>query len=359
MNSISGTKLLIVVLCSLTILACSGETTLSNSAVLALVNNQPIPVRLYDMYLRNGQEALGVDPETADGKQKLEKLREGIVIELIERTLIRQDAERRGLQITADQMNAAESRTIDRLGGTEKYDAYLVENQFTRGEYREVIKTEVYGELMRSELSKGLTVSEEAMRSYYESHHKDEALQIPESVTASHLLIAARPALVSQQLQQEKGLSGDSLAAAVRDEVERRRQRAAELRRIASRGADFAKLAHEFSEDMATKERGGELGKFTLGSHARAFDYAAFSLRPGAISEVVQTEFGFHLIKVWAHEPARAQTLAEASPAIKHALLNQLLGAKLAAALNDLRSNAKIRINDGYRFGELKKYPAM
>lgn len=337
--------------------ACARSPAAANT--VALVNNQPIPLKLYEMYLKNGREGLGLDPNTTEGKQKIEKLREGIVSELIDRTLIRQDAEKRGLQITPDQMKEAETRAIEQLGGDAKYDAYLAENKFTRDEYREVIRTEAYGELMRAESAKTLgNVTDDEVKAFYDAHKTDPDLQLPETVTASHILIAARPREISQQLQQEKNLSETSLTFAVNTEIERRRKRAEEIRQKAL-NADFAKLAREFSEDVTTRKRGGDLGAFARGSHSRAFDDAAFALKPGAISEVVQTEFGFHVIKASAHNPARAQELAEATPAIRQKLLGQREAAKLNGALNELRRQASIKVSESYRFGELKKYPAM
>lgn len=69
-------------------------------------------------------------------------------------------------------------------------------------------------------------------------------------------------------------------------------------------GADFATLARRFSEDAGTKDRGGDLGWFRRGMMVQAFDHVAFSLRPGEISSVVETPYGFHIIKVEEVQPA-------------------------------------------------------
>src|SRR3982750_2238206 len=72
--------------------------------VVATVNDRPIPTKLYEMYLKNGQEALSLDPNSAEGRAKLDELREGIVSELIDRALIVEEAERRGLNITPEKL---------------------------------------------------------------------------------------------------------------------------------------------------------------------------------------------------------------------------------------------------------------
>jgi SurA-like protein len=95
--------------------------------VIATVNGHSIPTRLYEMYLSNGRAALELNPDSDDGRRKLDQLREGIVSELIDRAIIRQNAEHRGLLITPDQMAEAERRAIAELGGEQQYDTYLRE----------------------------------------------------------------------------------------------------------------------------------------------------------------------------------------------------------------------------------------
>jgi parvulin-like peptidyl-prolyl isomerase len=321
---------------------------------VATVNDHPIPVKVYEMYLKNGRDALGLDPNSEEGRRKLDQLREGIVSELIDRTLIREEAERRGLVIPSETMADAERKTIADLGGEERYNSYLAEHGFTRDEYREIVKSEVYGEQIRNELNKGLSVSDEEIKKYYQEHRKDADFQQPERVTAAHILVAARPNLIAQRLQAEKNLTGDALAAAGREEMERLRRRAEELKRKAAKGTDFAQLARESSDDSGTRDRGGDLGTFTRESHARAFDDAAFAMKPGQVGDVVQTDFGFHVIKVFKHDPARGQTLAEATPEIRGRLLGKLEAQKLTDWLKAARRNAKIHINEPYRFGALK-----
>jgi parvulin-like peptidyl-prolyl isomerase len=351
---------IVLALC-LVLVGCAGNTSSQSNAnttelppVVATVNDRPLLTKLYEMYLKNGHEYLGLDPKTEEGRTKLEQLREGIVSEMIDRTLIAQEAERLGLTIPPEKMQEALQRTIQQFGGEQKYDAYLAEHHLTRDEYAEVVKSEIYGELMRDELSKGLTVSDEDVKKYYEAHKAEPQFQQPERVTASHILINARPNLISQELQRDKNLSGEALTVAAREELEKRRKAAEALRVKAAAGADFAALARQHSEDPSSREQGGSLGTFTRNTHTRSFDEAAFALKPGMVSAVVQTEYGFHVIKVTAREAARAQTLAEATPEIRRLLLSERQAAKLTESLKEMRRKAKVHINEPFRFGALK-----
>jgi peptidyl-prolyl cis-trans isomerase C len=336
----------------------SQSSNSSNAAtlppIIATVNDRSISTKLYEMYLKNGRDALGLSESTEEGRKKVEQLREGIVSDLIDRTLIAREAERRGLSIPPEKLSAAEQRAIEEFGGQQKYQAYLNENHLTRDEYLETIKLELYGALLSEDLNKGITVTDDDIKNYYEAHKNDPDLQQPERVTAAHILINARPGAISQQLQSEKNLSGDALKSAVNAEMERRRAVAEELRRKAASGADFAVLARQSSEDPSSRDKGGDLGTFTRNTHTRPFDDAAFALRPNTISDVVQTDFGFHLIKVSAHEQPRPMTLAEATPEIRNRLLSQRQAARLTDWLKDARSKAKIHINEPFRFGALK-----
>ena len=345
----------------LMICSCGGKSAQNQASAnkslnqpIATVNGRPIQAKTYEMYLKNGRDALGLDDKSEEGRRRLDQLREGIVSELIDRSLIRDEAERRGLTITPETLTNAERKTIAEMGGDQQYDSYLVAHGFTRDEYREIIKSEIYGHLLRNELNKGLSVSDADVKKYYAEHQKDAAFQQPERVTAAHILVAARPALITQRFKNEKNLSGEALTAAVREEMERLRRRAQELRSKATRGADFAALARELSDDTGTRDRGGDLGAFTRQSHAQAFDDAAFSMKVGQISDVVQTDFGFHIIKKTKHEAARTKTLAEAAPEIRELLHRRAEAQKLADWLKDARRKAKIRIEEPYRFGALR-----
>ena len=103
----------------------------------------------------------------------------------------------------------------------------------------------------------------------------------PERITASHLLVAYKGAARSRATRSK----------------EEAQKLAEQYRGQALKNQDFAELARAHSDDPTAKTAGGSLGQFDRGGMVKAFSDAAFALKPGEISAVVETEFGFHVIK--------------------------------------------------------------
>jgi peptidyl-prolyl cis-trans isomerase D len=110
------------------------------------------------------------------------------------------------------------------------------------------------------------------------------------------------------------------------------------LKQAQAKGADFVKLAAKYSDDTSNKMEGGDLGTFGRGQMVKPFEDAAFAMKPGQIA-IVETHFGFHIVKLEQSTPAHTDTLAEAKPKIMEELRTQA-GAKLgrSAAQEDLAS---------------------
>ncbi len=137
----------------------------------------------------------------------------------------------------------------------------------------------------------GVTVPEEDLNRYYREHEKD--FLIPEQITVRHILIA-------------------SLKEAKPEESEKARGRAEGLLQRLKKGEDFAGLAREFSEDQISAQKGGELAVITLGkTNSEEFEKAAFALKPGEISGIVTTSYGFHIIKMDDRRKKRTAALSE------------------------------------------------
>jgi peptidyl-prolyl cis-trans isomerase D len=145
-------------------------------------------------------------------------------------------------------------------------------------------------------------VSDQQVQQYYQGHQKD--YQVPEEVKVRHILIKV-----------DAGADPKVDAAA--------KQKAEDLLKQIKGGADFAALAKANSDDPGSKEQGGELGMIQRGVTVPAFEKAAFGLEPGQISDVIKTQFGYHIIKVEEKQTAHLKSLDEVKAQILATLTRQ------------------------------------
>jgi peptidyl-prolyl cis-trans isomerase D len=182
-----------------------------------------------------------------------------------------------------------------------------------------------------------LTVGDDEIKKYYEDHKAEFGTQ--EQRDAAHILIS----VATQASDAEK--------QAARAKAERI------LQQVRQSPAKFAELARKYSEDPGSASHGGDLGYFSRGMMVKPFDDAAFSLKPGEISGLVQSEFGFHIIKLLGIRPARIKPLAEVRNSIVQQLKQQKAGDKFAE-LADKFSNTVYEQSDSLKpAAELVKMP--
>jgi peptidyl-prolyl cis-trans isomerase C len=167
-------------------------------------------------------------------------------------------------------------------------------------------------------------IDDQAVSTYYKEHPQD--FQVPERVGASHILIGFEKE-DTPEIKAEK------------------RAKIADLKKQIDGGADFAKLAAENSS-CPSKTKGGDLGLFERGKMVKPFEDAAFSLKKGEVSDIVETPFGYHLILVTDIQPARVMTLDEVKDNVRSFLERQQKEEALNKYLVELRGPAKIEYVD-------------
>jgi peptidyl-prolyl cis-trans isomerase D len=146
-----------------------------------------------------------------------------------------------------------------------------------------------------------IQITDAQIEGYYNAHKDD--YRTSERVRARHILL--------------------STANKPKDEVPKIQAQAEALLKQIKAGGDFAELAKKNSQDPGSAQKGGDLGWVSRGQMVKNFEDAVFTLKPNEISNVVSTEYGFHIIQVLEKQPAHLQTLDEVKPAITAALKNQ------------------------------------
>jgi peptidyl-prolyl cis-trans isomerase D len=162
-------------------------------------------------------------------------------------------------------------------------------------------------------------VTDAQVQDYYSAHQKD--FQIPEEVKVRHILIKVDP----------KADAKTDAAA---------KEKAENLLKQIKAGADFAALAKANSDDPGSKDSGGELGMIQRGVTVPPFEQAAFSLQPGQISDLVKTQFGYHIIKVEEKQTAHTKTLDEVKAQIVATLTRQAEAAQQNVFAQQLATEA-------------------
>jgi parvulin-like peptidyl-prolyl isomerase len=170
------------------------------------------------------------------------------------------------------------------------------------------------------------------MISNYYNEHKNEY----EQVRARHILISTSP----QEEGTPPGAAQDKDAAAKKPlSKEEARKKAESILARVRKGEDFAKLASEFSDD-GSKESGGDLDYFSRGRMVPEFEQVAFSLKPGEVSDLVETQYGFHIIKVEDRRPAPVD-----DPTTQQQIL-----AKLQPELEKLAESSSVKVAEDFNF---------
>lgn len=187
-------------------------------------------------------------------------------------------------------------------------------------------------ELLKSDASK-ITVTEDEVKGYYKINR--DAFKVPEMVKARHILINA-----------DRSVSDE--------EKKKAREKAEGLLKKIKAGEDFAKLASEFSDDKGSKEKGGDLGFLARGKMVLAFEDVAFSLKPGEMSEIFETKFGFHILKVEEKKEAGIEPFEAVKEKARTMLLDKMTADKTQQIIDKTMTDAHVELHPELLLGGKK-----
>lgn len=171
-------------------------------------------------------------------------------------------------------------------------------------------------------------VSDDDVKKFYDEN--PTKFEQPELVRAAHVLIGTREKDGSEMSDEKKKVQ---------------RKLAEDVLKRAKAGDDFAKLAADYSEDPGSKDKGGEY-TFPRGQMVPEFEAAAFSLEAGKVSDIVTTQYGYHIIKTLEKKPAKKFSLEESAPDIKQWLKRQGMQKQIPAYMENLKKEAAVEILD-------------
>jgi len=254
--------------------------------------------------------------------------------ELVIEQLLAKEAEEAGVKVTEEQLMAeiAAQLAAEKPPLTiEEYEK-MVENQgIDFGAWKEYyIRYMTCTKYLESKVGSAVTVTEADAQKYYDENPDD--FKVPEQVRASHILISTRPTDPNADPNQMKAQA---------------KAKAEALLKQVKEGADFATLAKENSADTVSAVRGGDIGPFGRGQMVPSFEEAAFALKVGEISDLVETQFGYHIIKVAEHRAPNTIPFAAAKDRLIESLKKQKMQKAFGEYIEAIQQKASITYAGG------------
>jgi peptidyl-prolyl cis-trans isomerase C len=308
----------------------------SPTAAVVAATPKPIPSPLPDVVAEvNGQPIRGtflravaesqIQAGSVPAEQQAAVYR-SMLENLISRELLFQEALARKVTADSKAVRQAYDQPRSRFTDEAAWKEHLARQGFTLDSFRTEIRTQqTVRALVEAETAKitERDVSDTDARAYYDGHPTE--FDAAERLQASHILVTI-PANADPATR------------------ERKRAKAQALLDRARKGEDFAKLAREGSEDPATARQGGGLPEFDRTRMVKPFADAAFALKPGDLSALVETQFGYHIIKLHKRSPAEHLAFDAIRERLRGYIVRQRREQAIAGLVQQLHAKAKIDV---------------
>ncbi len=233
----------------------STATTAATAGLAALVNGEPISVEYYQRQVSQVEAFFaqeGLDPQSTEGQERLAQVRRQVLEQMIDLELITQAAANMGISISDQELESKIQEITEQSGGQDQFVQALQDTGTSYDDFRQMLLDQLLSDAVFSTVTGSIP-------------------SMAEQVHARHILLATR-------------------------------EQAEEVLTRLQGGEDFSFLAREYSEDVSSRERGGDMGFFPRGIMPSELEEAAFSLQIADVSEVVESQFGFHILQVLEKE---------------------------------------------------------
>lgn len=227
---------------------------------------------------------------------------------IVTEMLVEREMEESGVTVSDEEVEAELDKMKEPYESEEEFESMMAFYGLTEEGLREDIE---YQLKMKKILEPRIDTDEETIRAYYEEN-RDQFATSPEQVRASHILLSTK-------------------------------EKAEEVLEDLNNGADFAELAKYESEDEATRDKGGDLGYFERGEMHQEFEDAAFSLEVGETSDIVETESGFHIIRVTDKKEAVVPPYEEIQEKVRETYMAEQMQIEMQEWIAEIKEDANVR----------------
>lgn len=311
--------LIVLTLITLALPAYAGESQ-SAEQKLAVVNGTVINQAELDSEMNRflarlqSQDRVPTDLERSQIKKQ-------VLENLIVGELLYQESQKEGVKVDQKEIEAQLAPIKGRYPSEAEFKKALSTMNLTEADLRFRFERDLaIRKLLADQIGGKIAVSEKESRAYYDSNL--ESFKKSEQVRASHILIKVDPG-ADEAKKAEARTKIESLQAKLKN------------------GEDFGALAKEYSEGPSGP-KGGDLGFFGRGQMVKPFEETAFTMKPGQVSGMVETRFGYHLIMVIERTPESTLSYEEVKDRLEQYLKQQKAQETIAAYVETLKGKAKI-----------------
>jgi len=288
--------------------------------VVARVNGEAVTKSDFDRAVQAVEARAGgpVPPEQRD------QVLRGVLDQLVGYRVLAQETKTRKVAVPDAEIDARIGQIRGQFPSEEAFTQMLAQRKLTLEQVKSDARQDMaIQKMIDDEIAAKVAVKPEQVTDFYAKN--PDQFKEGESVRASHILIAV-----------PKGADAATKAQA--------RTKAEGILKDVKAGKDFAALAKEHSADPGSAANGGDLGFFQQGQMVGPFNDAAFTLAPGTTSDLVETDFGFHIIKVAEKKEGRTIPLEEVKPQVEQYLQQLNRQEQTEAFVNGLKAKGKIEI---------------
>jgi peptidyl-prolyl cis-trans isomerase C len=291
-------------------------------AVVATVDGKPVSredliARANEASATLAQRGINLGPLTRDFYLK-------VLDDVIANALLYRDIAAQGIQPDAQELDRRYQEIRGQFPDEQKFNEMLQSRGYTperlRRDLTEGLTVQTW---VTQKLAPTIQIADAEVKKFYDENQAQ--MVDPERSHAAHILVAVPSGATPEQKSAAK-------------------KKADDLRAKVAGGADFAAVAKESSDDTASKPNGGDLGWVQHGHTPPPFETALFALKPGELSPVVETQFGFHLIKLIEHKDKSTVPFEQAKGRINEFLKGRAVADQVRAKVDALRAKSDVKI---------------
>jgi len=288
--------------------------------VIARVNGETVTRKEIEDYVQNLEGRAG-GPIPAEQRDRIYR---GIIDQLVGYKLLSQEAKARKVAVPDADVDARIDAVKKQFPSEDLFMQTLIDRKLTLDQMKNDARRDLaISKMIEGEIAPRVALKPSQVEDFYKNN--PERFKQPETVRASHILIRI-----------PEGASDAERAEA--------KTKAEKVLKDLKAGKDFAALAKQHSQDPGSAANGGDLGVFPKGQMVGPFNDVAFTLKPGATSGLVETQFGYHIIRVAEKQPERTVPLEEVRPKIEQYLQNLNRENETEAFVKSLRAKGKVQI---------------